>query len=363
MSGQPAARGGSEFPRKAGRSRHGSRAGGRGHLRGAASRPDRPPGVVHVRLRQQHSDSGTAGAGPALPQETPVLDLRLRQLPAVGQQRRRPRTRCCDGFARTRSPDCRARRSASRRGPTPGTRTACYSPPPSPHLATPAYSSPPSPSAASPFRASPSPTSPVSSSTSSHPRSRAAGGQRDQHGLGIVEQRDLRRSAQRLERDRVADLRAPRRRSGASRGCRWQRLDVTSRATCSSTPPSLTPGNSSAPVSSMTTVEWIACSRRDPQQVDVHRVAGHGVAGELLEHHGRGAAVDAQLDHGAGVRRARGADRARRPRTKPGLAAAEMTAGTFPERRRRRAPTGSGGLPLLHREGCGGGGGHGSRRW
>src|SRR5579862_8856785 len=37
------------------------------------------------------------------------------------------------------------------------------------------------------------------------------------------------------------------------------------------------------------------------QQVEMDRIAGHGMAGELLEHHRRGPAVELQLEHGAGV--------------------------------------------------------------
>ena len=53
---------------------------------------------------------------------------------------------------------------------------------------------------------------------------------------------------------------------------------VSSRVTCSSTPPSLTPGASSAPTRSSTTVALIACVEPHPQHVDVDRRAGDRVS-------------------------------------------------------------------------------------
>ena len=93
---------------------------------------------------------------------------------------------------------------------------------------------------------------------------------------------------------------------------------VSSRVTCSSTPPCLTPGASSMPVSSSTTVDWIASVEADAQQVEVDGRPGHRVADEILEHHR--ACRRRHRSAGRGPRPcgpATFAARARRPRTRP----------------------------------------------
>src|SRR6202011_1776724 len=52
-------------------------------LERAAGRTDRPAGLVHVGLGQQHRDPRAAGTRASLGQQSPVLGLRLRQTPAI----------------------------------------------------------------------------------------------------------------------------------------------------------------------------------------------------------------------------------------------------------------------------------------
>ena len=80
---------------------------------------------------------------------------------------------------------------------------------------------------------------------------------------------------------------------------------VISRVTCSSTPPSLTPGASSAPSSSSVTSAWIVSSSFDLLQVDVLEAAADRVQLLLLDHDRDGfAALDLEVEE----RRALGDD-------------------------------------------------------
>ena len=78
---------------------------------------------------------------------------------------------------------------------------------------------------------------------------------------------------------------------------------VTSRVICSSTPPSLAPGASSAPVSSSATVASIGRSRRTRNRSMWTVSPVTGWLGELLDHDGGlAAAVDREVEHRSGPR-------------------------------------------------------------
>jgi len=62
----------------------------------------------------------------------------------------------------------------------------------------------------------------------------------------------------------------------------------SSRVTCSSTPPSFTPGDSSPPISSRVVVASMARSRRTPQEIHVQQASRHRVVLLVLDHHGLG---------------------------------------------------------------------------
>ena len=158
------------------------------------------PGLVHVGLRQEHATRGPPGPVRALGEQAAVLLLRPRQLPALGELRSRPRSRCCGGCGRSGRPGCRARRSASR--PCPPS-----SPPRRKRLRTRRRRPPrprpaPSPSAPRPRRPrrlgrlASSPTSSASSSISRAPRPRSATVTVAMIGLlGVVEERRRPRAA------------------------------------------------------------------------------------------------------------------------------------------------------------------------
>ena len=74
---------------------------------------------------------------------------------------------------------------------------------------------------------------------------------------------------------------------------------LTSRVTCSSTPPSMAPGASSPPMSSRRDDRVDGHVEAHAQEVDVHRVPAHRVALGVLEHGRGGLAVELELDHGA----------------------------------------------------------------
>ena len=77
---------------------------------------------------------------------------------------------------------------------------------------------------------------------------------------------------------------------------------VISWVTCSSTPPSLTPGASSVPISSIVTSASIFSSSLTSWQVEVDEVVADGVALLLLEHHrDRRRALDLDVEEGAAV--------------------------------------------------------------
>ena len=83
---------------------------------------------------------------------------------------------------------------------------------------------------------------------------------------------------------------------------------MTSRVTCSSTPPSLTPGASSVPSSSIVDLGLDRDVELDLLEVEVDQVALDRMALLLLDHDGRGAgAVELEVDQRAAVgeRRAR----------------------------------------------------------
>ena len=100
-----------------------------------------------------------------------------------------------------------------------------------------------------------------------------------------------------------------------------QRLDVSSRNCCSSTPPSLTPGASSTPVSSRNTVAWILTSRRTRSRSICTVTLVTGWRTSSLTTTGLTAAFDRQVHHGAGVRQ-RKTQRPPEPRSHRILAAA-----------------------------------------
>ena len=74
---------------------------------------------------------------------------------------------------------------------------------------------------------------------------------------------------------------------------------LISRVTCSSTPPSWSPGASSPPMSSSVTDAWMATLRFTRRKSTCIVCAAHGVALGVLEHGGRGVAAELELDHGA----------------------------------------------------------------
>ena len=81
---------------------------------------------------------------------------------------------------------------------------------------------------------------------------------------------------------------------------------LSSRVSWLSTPPSVTPGDSSPPVSSSTAVDVDRLAHVDAQQVDVDRLAAHRVVLDVLDdHRGGRAAVDGEVEDRARVRERR----------------------------------------------------------
>ena len=79
-------------------------------------------GLVHVGLRQQDAHAGAAGAGAAVGVEARVLLLRLAAGPSARRPARRPRSRCCGACGRSGRPGCPGRPPASRPGRRPSGR-------------------------------------------------------------------------------------------------------------------------------------------------------------------------------------------------------------------------------------------------
>ena len=92
---------------------------------------------------------------------------------------------------------------------------------------------------------------------------------------------------------------------------------LTSRVTCSSTPPSMAPGASSPPMSSRVDDRVDGDVEVHAQEVDVHRVPAHRVALGVLEHGRAWPRRRAGARPRRRARPARGAARARRRRTAP----------------------------------------------
>ena len=139
---------------------------------------------------------------------------------------------------------------------------------------------------------------------------------------------------------------------------------VSSRVTCSSTPPSLAPGESSPPTSSSDDRRLDRLVEPNSKQVQVHRRAVDRMTNKVLDDdRGSGAAVDLKLEHRARMleREAQGAlvdlerDRI--------LAAAVDDSGDAPLT--AQAPSGarSGGVTVAYGEGSCSGLRHGGERW
>ena len=263
-----------------------------------------PPAGRRDRCGPRSADRGTSTSASAAP--------------TAARARWRPRSRCCGACPRTRRPDCRARRSASRRGapPRPGKRMASATG----LLAGVALArrSPPSSAALALLGgASPSPTSSVSSSISASSSSWSRGGV----SVAITVSGSSRSVTPAGARDRLerhACRRSPSRRrraaseSGMSVGQRLDRelagdllehpalLDAGRAPRCRRARARPSPGSPGR--------AGRGAGRRGPSSP----LTGWRVS-SLSDDRRRAGAVDAQVEHGAGVRPARGAARARRP--------------------------------------------------
>src|SRR4051794_37656580 len=238
------------------------------HPERAARRTRGATGLVHVGLWHQDADARSAGHRPTVREEPGELLLRARHVPALGQAVRNLEA---DVVARARVAvagvpephyqpvDAAARRLAAKEAQEPS-----GSSPPGPAPA--AASSPVAPSAAASASAlsaaSPSATSSVSSSISGSSGTSvgtvivamtvSSGLSRKVTPFGAVSSASVSVPAASSAETSTSM------RSGMSDGSASM---FSSRATCSSTPPSLTPGASSAPWTSTITVVWITTLR------------------------------------------------------------------------------------------------------
>src|SRR5688572_7501594 len=235
----------------------------------AARRPDGAAGLVHVRLRDEDPHARPAGAGAPVRVQPCVLLLRAREPPPAGELVRHLEADVVAGarvaVAGVTEPDDQpvdlpaAAMAEEAQDSSPpdssGAPSAGASPSPS------AGASPSSPSGAS-IGSPSSPTSSASSSISGSSISVGAvmvativssGSSRNSTPSGAVTSvRCIVPATSRWETSTVMF-------SGMLVGSASM---LSSRVTCSSTPPSFTPGASSTPVMSSATVVWIFSSRR-----------------------------------------------------------------------------------------------------
>ncbi len=226
---------------------------------------------------------------------------RLGQAPARRQPRRRPRSRRCGACRRTPSRGCPARRRASRRAwarrraTRPGARC--------PRRQRPLRRCRPRRRTRPRTRTapSPSPTSPVSCSISSPVGSASRGGLSvattvsSRSSTIVTPSGALTADSRSVSFIAIADASATSD-SGISVG---SASIVTWWVTWSMTPPSMTPGASSAPCSTSATVAWMATSRRTRSRSMCIGLPADRVMVGGLDHRRRGVAVDREIQHRA----------------------------------------------------------------